>query len=284
MNPTISFEVFPPKTDAGVAELERTVDRLSVARPTFVSVTYGAGGGSRERSFDAIAAVARTGAEVTGHLTCVGQSTSEIDDVLARYRELGVSGVVALRGDPPAGIDGAYAPHPAGYHRTADLVAVAADRFEVTVSAYPEGHPHSADFDHDLDVLAEKVDAGATRAITQMFFDDTAFLRYRDRVDARGIAVEIVPGIFPVHSFRAVADFAARCGTSIPGWFARRFVGLDHEADRTHRVGAELAARQVAGLARHGVRHAHVFTLNRADLALAVCERLGMVQPIASVA
>jgi methylenetetrahydrofolate reductase (NADPH) len=281
---SISFEVFPPKRETALEDLEYTVKQLEAARPAFVSVTYGAGGSSRARSYEAIAAVGRGTRNVTGHLTCVGQSTDEIADVLDRYVELGVNGIVALRGDPPSGVNAPYTAHPNGYRRTADLVAAAADRFHVSVSAYPEKHPQSPDDRHDLDVLAEKVDAGATRAITQMFFDNDAFLRYRDRVEARGIDVAIVPGIFPVHSFPAVADFAARCAASIPPWFARRFVGLDQDAHSTLRVGAELAAQQIADLAHHGVEHAHVYTLNRAELALAVCQQLGLVHPIGAVA
>ncbi|NNE12756.1 MAG: methylenetetrahydrofolate reductase [NAD(P)H] [Ilumatobacter sp.] len=281
MTPSVSFEVFPPKESAGLVALGETVTQLAVARPSFVSVTYGAGGSDRQRSFDAIETVRRTGVGVAAHLTCVGQSRAAVRSVIARFDALGVRHIVALRGDPPHGIDAPYEPHPDGFTDTADLVrAIKAERADttVTVSAYPERHPQSPSFDHDLDVLAAKVDAGAERAMTQMFFDNASFLDYRDRVRSRGIDVPIVPGIFPVHSFPAVARFAGRCGASIPTWFADRFAGLDDDRAGTAEVAAELAAAQIAELAEHGVEHVHLYTLNRAELALAVCERLGLVE------
>jgi methylenetetrahydrofolate reductase (NADPH) len=277
----ISFEVFPPKCADTLGSLRHTLALLSAANPTFVSVTYGAGGSQRERSFDAIASVAEAGLGVAAHLTCVGQTTAEIDVVLERYATLGVSEVVALRGDPPGGVDGGYAAHPDGYQRTSDLVASAARRFAVNVSAYPERHPQSPSIDHDLDVLADKVEAGATKAITQMCFDNGALLRYRDRVARRGIDVAIVPGIFPIHSFSAVANFAARCGATMPEQLTARFAGLDQDAAASHDVAAQAAADQITELSEHGVEHVHVYTLNRADLALSVCERLGLVESAA---
>lgn len=277
MTPAISFEVFPPKTTAGLAILSDTVDRLAAVDPAFVSVTYGAGGSGRARSFAAVDTVARAGVTVAGHLTCVGQPTTEIDAVLDRYDELGVSQVVALRGDPPDGVDAPYSAHPDGYQRTADLVAAIAarDRFEIAVSAYPERHPQSPTDDHDLDVLAVKTDAGASRAITQMFFDNAVFERYRDRVAARGIDVELVPGVFPIHSIDAVGRFAERCGASIPAGVTDRFTGLDDDRAKA-AVAAEFAAEQIDGLARLGVDRVHLYTLNRADLALAVCDQLAI--------
>lgn len=273
---SVSFEVFPPKTHDGLVQLSAAVGRLTAADPAFVSVTYGAGGTDRERSFHAIDAVRATGVEVAAHLTCVGQSVADIHAVVDHYERLGVSRIVALRGDPPGGVDAPYTAHPDGFQRTADLVAAVADRFEVAVSAYPERHPQSPSLDHDLGVLAEKVGAGARRAVTQMFFDNRDFLTYRDAVRARGIDVEIVPGIFPIHSFPAVARFAARCGATMPAAVAARFAGLDDDPVATHDVAAELAAAQIAELATHGVRHVHLYTINRADLALDVCERLGL--------
>lgn len=275
----VSFEVFPPKTDDGLVQLADTARRLRVADPTFVSVTYGAGGTSRDCSFAAIDAVLASGVEVAAHLTCVGQSIDDVHAVVGRYEQLGVNRIVALRGDPPTGIDAPYEPHPDGFHSTADLVASVAGRFEVSVSAYPERHPQSPTVEHDLDVLASKVDAGATRAMTQMFFDNTTFLSYREAVRARDIDVALVPGIFPIHSFPAVARFASRCGASMPAWIAERFAGLDDDPRATHAVAAEVAASQIAELAAEGVGHVHVYTLNRAELALAVCERLGLVEP-----
>lgn len=277
-----SFEVFPPRTPDGLDSLRRTVDRLNAVGPEFVSVTYGAGGTDRHRSFEAIRTVGTAGATVAGHLTCVGQSTDDVDSVIDRYEALGVRHVVALRGDPPEGVGAPYTPHPRGYRRTADLVATLAARgsFEVAVSAYPERHPQSPSVDHDIDVLAEKVAAGARRAITQMFFDNACFLRYRDRIARRGVGVPLVPGIFPIHSLEAVSRFARRCGATIPNAVAARFDGLHDDPQASQHAAAELAAEQIEELAEHGVEHVHVYTLNRADLALAVCERLGLADPV----
>jgi methylenetetrahydrofolate reductase (NADPH) len=249
-----------------------------------VSVTYGAGGSDRERSFAAIDAVRSTGFDVAAHLTCVGQPRSDIDVVIDRYAALGVSQIVALRGDPPAGIDARYEPHADGYQRTADLVHTIKQRgdFAVAVSAYPERHPQSPTDDHDLNVLAEKVDAGADKAMTQMFFDNCRYLRFRDRARAYGIDVPIVPGIFPIHSFPTVARFAERCGASVPSRIADRFAGLDEDIDTTKVIAAELAAAQITELAAHGVEEVHIYTLNRADLALAVCRQLGVSPKVAA--
>lgn len=279
---TVSFEVFPPKTVDGLAQLTATVERLTAAAPRFVSVTYGAGGTDRERSFDAIRAVRSVGVEVAGHLTCVGQSVDDVHAVVDQYEALGVSQIVALRGDPPGGVDAPYAPHPDGYQRTADLVGAVARRFEVSVSAYPERHPQSPTVDHDLDVLAAKVAAGARRAVTQMFFENRDFVAYCDAVRGRGLAVDVVPGIFPIHSFPAVSRFAARCGAAMPASIAARFSGLDDDPRATREVAADVAAEQITELTAHGVRHVHLYTLNRPELALAVCERLGLVETAAA--
>ena len=278
MTLSISFEVFPPKSTDGLDGLRSTVSQLSEVGPAFVSVTYGAGGSDRDRSFAAIDAVRSEGFDVAGHLTCVGQARSDIDVVIERYAELGVTQIVALRGDPPGGVDASYQPHADGYQCTADLVTTIKQRgdFGIAVSAYPEGHPQSPTDDHDLDVLAEKVAAGADKAMTQMFFDNVQFLRYRDRARARGIDIPIVPGIFPIHSFPTVARFAARCGASIPSRVADKFAGLDDDIDTTQVVAAEIAATQIRELAAHGVDQVHIYTLNRADLALAVCQQLGV--------
>jgi methylenetetrahydrofolate reductase (NADPH) len=279
-----SLEVFPPRSADGLGALWDTVVQLGALDPLFVSVTYGAGGSDRHRSFDAIRTVGSTGAVVAGHLTCVGQSIADVDSVVDRYGALGVEHVVALRGDPPDGAGSAYAPHADGYQRTADLVAAVKRRaaFDVAVSAYPERHPQSPSLAHDLDVLAEKVAAGADRAITQMFFDNEQFLRHRDRVAARGLDIPLVPGVFPIHSFPAVARFAERCGATIPHTVAERFAGLDDDRDATHAIAADLAAEQIAELADQGVEHVHLYTLNRAELALAVGERLGAVDRVGS--
>ncbi len=284
MTLSISFEVFPPKSSDGLEGLRSTVSRLSDVTPTFVSVTYGAGGSDRERSFAAIDAVRSEGFDVAGHLTCVGQARSDIDVVIDRYAALGVSHIVALRGDPPGGVDAPYEPHVDGYHSTADLVRAIKQRgdFGVAVSAYPERHPQSPNDDHDLNVLAEKVAAGADTAMTQMFFDNCQYLRYRDRVCAYGIDIPIVPGIFPIHSFPTVARFAERCGASIPQRIAERFAGLDDDTDSTQVVAAELAASQIRELAAHGVENVHIYTLNRAELALEVCRQLGASVKVAA--
>ena len=279
-----SVEIFPPRDPEGHSALWDTVVQLGALDPMFVSVTYGAGGSDRDRSFDAIRTVREAGAPVAAHVTCVGQSAGDVDSVVDRFATLGVAHVVALRGDPPGGAGGAYSPHPDGYRRTADLVAAIKrrTRFDVAVSAYPERHPHSPSVAHDLDVLAEKVDAGADRAITQMYFDNALFLRHRDRVAARGLDIALVPGVFPIHSFPAVVRFAARCGATIPNTIAARFEGLDQHREATQTAAAELAAGQIAELAEHGVEHVHLYTLNRAELALAVGERLGVVDRVGS--
>lgn len=273
---TISFEVFPPKDTAGLGQLDATVAALETLGPTFVSVTYGAGGSDRDRSFAAIETIAKHGTTIAGHLTCVDQTRHDLDGVIDRYRSLGVEHIVALRGDPPGGIDAAYVAHPDGYAATAQLVAAARARgvAEVSVSAYPERHPQSPTSSHDLEILAAKVAAGATRAITQMCFDDEAIVRYVDEVDAAGIDVAVAPGIFPIHSFPTVARFARRCGATIPDRVAERFAGLDDDPETTAKVGAELAAEQITRLRDRGVTHAHLYTLNRAALVHAVCEQL----------
>ncbi len=280
MTPAISFEVFPPKTPAGLAALSRTVAELDAVEPAYVSVTYGAGGTDRDRSFEAVRVVREAGtAPVAGHLTCVGQSRDDVMDVIERYRDLGVGHVVALRGDPPSGIDAPYEPRADGFQSTADLVAAIKNWGEITVSvsAYPERHPQSPTDGHDLDVLAAKVAAGADQAMTQMFFDNAHYLAFRERVHAWGIDVPIVPGIFPIHSFPAVARFAERCGATIPESVARRFAGLDDDLRSTHRIAAELAAEQITELTDHGVEQVHLYTLNKADLALAVRHQLQLV-------
>jgi methylenetetrahydrofolate reductase (NADPH) len=281
MSVSVSFEVFPPKTPEGLRSLAETVARLDEADPAYISVTYGAGGSDRQRSFDAIETVrSASSAPVAAHLTCVGQSRREIDEVIEHYLALGVEHIVALRGDPPGGIDGAYRPHPEGFSSTDELVAAIKARepgLAVSVSAYPERHPQSPTDDHDLDVLAAKVGAGADQAMTQMFFDNASYLEYVRRVRARGIGVRIVPGIFPIHSFPTVERFAQRCGASMPTAIAQRFDGHHDDPAATHAIASELAAGQIGELAEHDVDHVHLYTLNRPELALAVCHRLSLV-------
>jgi methylenetetrahydrofolate reductase (NADPH) len=280
----VSFEFFPPKS----AEMEQTlwesVTRLAPLAPSFVSVTYGAGGSTRERTHATVKRMlAETSLTPAAHLTCVAATRDEVDGVIRSYHDAGVRHIVALRGDPIGGVGERYAPHPGGYRNAADLVAGIkriAD-VEVSVSAYPEKHPESADFDADLDMLAAKVDAGATRAITQFFFENDHYFRYLDRVRARGIGVPIVPGILPVQNFKQTRAFAARCGTTVPDWLARRFEGLDEDATTRRLIAAAVAAEQVVDLVDRGVSDFHFYTMNRADLVYAICHLLGL-RPIAS--
>ena len=215
--------------------LWETIKRLAPLTPNFVSVTYGAGGSTRERTHSTITRILNeTDLRPAAHLTCVGAARGEIDDIVGRYHDVGVRHIVALRGDPPGGIGTAYTTHPDGYQTSADLVAGIKRRhpdIEVSVSAYPEKHPESPDFDADIDVLKAKVDAGATRAITQVFFDNDLYFRYLDRVRARGIDIPIVPGIMPMHNFKQARNFVTRAGTSVPDWLAEKFDGLDDDAE-----------------------------------------------------
>jgi methylenetetrahydrofolate reductase (NADPH) len=279
-SPAISFEFFPPKTEEMERNLWETIKRLAPLVPTFVSVTYGAGGSTRERTHSTIARIlAETRLTPAAHLTCVGAARGEIDDIVDRYHEVGVRHIVALRGDPPGGIGTAYATHPDGYRHSADLVAGIKRQhgdIEVSVSAYPEKHPESRDFDADIDVLKAKVDAGATRAITQVFFDNDLYFRYLDRVRARGIKIPIVPGIMPMHNFKQARNFVTRAGTSVPDWLAEKFEGLDDDAETRKLVAATVAAGQVQKLAKHGVDTFHFYTMNRADLVFAISHLLGI--------
>src|SRR3954454_2705665 len=255
--PAISFEFFPPKTEEMEKSLWETIKRLAPLTPNFVSVTYGAGGSTRERTHSTIARIlSETELLPAAHLTCVGAARGEIDEIVARYHEVGVRHIVALRGDPPGGIGTSYTTHPDGYQTSAELVAGIKRRhgdIEISVSAYPEKHPESRDFDADIDVLAAKVDAGATRAITQVFFDNDLYFRYLDQVQARGITIPIVPGIMPMHNFKQARNFVSRAGTTVPDWLAEKFDALDHDADPRTLVAATVAAGQVQKLAKHGV-------------------------------
>jgi methylenetetrahydrofolate reductase (NADPH) len=278
--PAISFEFFPPKTDEMERSLWETITRLAPLSPNFVSVTYGAGGSTRERTHSTITRILNeTNLLPAAHLTCVGAARGEIDDIVGRYHEVGVRHIVALRGDPPGGIGTAYTTHPDGYQTSAELVAGIKKRhpdIEVSVSAYPEKHPESPDFDADIDVLKAKVDAGATRAITQVFFDNDLYFRYLDRVRARGIDIPIVPGIMPMHNFKQARAFVTRAGTSVPDWLAEKFDGLDDDAETRKLVAATVAAGQVQKLAKHGVDTFHFYTMNRADLVFAISHLLGI--------
>jgi methylenetetrahydrofolate reductase (NADPH) len=275
----VSFEFFPPKSDEAEVALWDAIGRLAPLQPNFVSVTYGAGGTTRERTQSTVARVVReTDLHPAAHLTCVGASRAEIGRVIAGYQEAGVRHVVALRGDPPGGVGSPYEPHPDGYRSTAELVSAIrrAGDFEVSVSAYPEKHPESASVEADLDVLEAKVDAGATRAITQFFFDNDVYFRYLDRVRRRGIEIPVIPGIVPVQNFRQTASFAQRCGASVPKWLADRFENLDEDPATRRLIAAAVAAEQVIDLLDRGVRDFHFYTMNRADLVYAICHLLGL--------
>jgi methylenetetrahydrofolate reductase (NADPH) len=280
---SVSFEFFPPKTEEMEKGLWESIERLSPLAPDFVSVTYGAGGSTRERTHATVRRIlSETALTPAAHLTCVAASRAEIDGVIHAYKEAGVRHIVALRGDPPGGVGEKYAPHPGGYRNAADLVAGIkriAD-IEVSVSAYPEKHPDSPTVTADIDMLKAKVDAGATRAMTQFFFENDRYFDYLDRVRARGIYIPIVPGILPVQNFRQTRSFAERCGASLPLWLAERFDGLDEDVATRKLIAAAVAAEQVLDLVERGVSEFHFYTMNRADLVYAICHLLG-VRPAA---
>ncbi len=275
----VSFEFFPPKTGKMEVSLWEAIERLAPLAPDFVSVTYGAGGSTRERTHATVARLIReTALKPAAHLTCVAATREEIDAVIRAYAGTGVRHIVALRGDPPGGVGTPYAPHPGGYVNAADLVAGIGriGGFEISVAAYPEKHPNSPTVEADIDMLKAKIDAGATRAITQFFFDNDHYYRYLDRVRARGIDVPVVPGLIPIHNFAQVARFASACGATIPASVARRFEGLEDDVDTTHLMAATVAAEQALGLAEQGVTDFHFYTLNRAKLVYAICHLLGL--------
>jgi methylenetetrahydrofolate reductase (NADPH) len=275
----VSFEFFPPKSEEMEKTLWDAIGRLAPLAPAFVSVTYGAGGSTRERTHTTVKRIlGETDLVPAAHLTCVAATRAEIDAVVRNYVAAGARHIVALRGDPVDGVGERYAPHPGGYINAADLVAGIkriAD-VEVSVSAYPEKHPDSPTVAADIDMLKAKVDAGATRAMTQFFFDNDLYFRYLDRVRARGISVPIVPGILPVQNFKQTKAFAERCGASVPAWLAERFAGLDGDAATRKLIAAAVAAEQVLDLVDHGVTDFHFYTMNRADLVYAICHLLGL--------
>ena len=275
----VSFEFFPPKSEEMEAQLWRAIERLAPLAPNFVSVTYGAGGTTRERTHATVRRILEeTSLRPAAHLTCVSATREEIVDVAREYWNTGVRHLVALRGDPAAGLGTTYEPHPGGFAYASDLVAGLrrAFDFELSVSAYPETHPAAGSMQAEIDNLKRKVDAGATRAITQFFFDNGIYLRYVERARAAGITVPIVPGIMPVTNFGQTKKFAAMCGTSVPDSMARHFDGLEDDADTRKLVAATLVAEQCTKLADEGVLDFHFYTLNRADLAYAICHILGL--------
>ena len=281
----VSFEFFPPADAAMEATLWCSLERLAPLAPRFVSVTYGADGSTRERTHGIVTRIQRQ-TRLTGapHLTCVGATRGEILDVARTYWDEGIRHLVALRGDPPRG-QGGYRPHPDGFAFAAELVAGlrAVAPFDISVAAYPEVHPEAPSAAADLENLKRKIDAGATRAITQFFYDIGVYLRFRDRCVAAGIDAPIVPGILPITRFPQVVRFARACGASVPQWLHERFAGLDEDAETRRLIAAAVAIEQVEELRRHGVREFHFYTLNRAELTYAICHALG-VRPLPQAA
>lgn len=277
-NLSVSFEFFPPKTEKMEAQLWESVAQLAPLNPSFISVTYGAGGTTRERTHDAVIRIQKeTGIPAAAHLTCVGASRGEIDDIARRYWDEGIRHIVALRGDPPEGSKN-YAPHPEGYAYAADLVAGLKNigDFDISVAGYPEVHPEALSAEADFDNVRRKIDAGANRIITQFFMEPEFFLRYRDRLAAAGVTVPVVPGILPVNNFESVRKFSKLCNTYLPDWLALLFEGLDDQPKTRNLVAATVAAEQCRVLYRNGVENFHFYTLNRAELALAICHMLGL--------
>ncbi len=274
----VSFEFFPPHSEEMQERLWSSIQRLEPLAPRFVSVTYGADGSTRERTHDVVERIVKeTDLTVAPHLTCVDASREEIADIARDYWNMGIRHIVALRGDPPAGT-GKYKPTPGGYAYASDLVAGLRDvaDFEISVAAYPEVHPEAPSAAFDLENLKRKLDAGASRAITQFFFDTELFLRFRDRCAVAGIDSAIVPGILPITRFAQMTKFAAHCGTNVPDWLRKRFEGLDDDAETRSLIAASVAIEQVQRLQSEGIEEFHFYTLNRAKLTVAICHALGV--------
>ena len=275
----VSFEFFPPKNEAMEERLWASIKKLETLNPDFVSVTYGAGGSTRERTHRTVTRMAQeTALKPAAHLTCVGSSKEEIKEIADGYWENGVRHIVALRGDPPEGIDEVYVPTQGGFAYSSDLVAglKKIHDFEVSVSAYPERHPESTNWDVEIDNLKKKVDAGATRAITQFFFSPDTFMRFLDRTLDAGIDIPIVPGLMLQPNFKGLKRMSGMCGVSVPDWYADLFDGLDKDPETRQLLTASLASELTAELFDRGVRHFHLYTLNRAELAYAVSRVLGL--------
>ena len=272
---SISFEFFPPKSEAAGDKLWQAIGRLAPLRPDFVSVTYGAGGSTRDRTHQCVKRIIdETDLKPAAHLTCVAASKTDVDSVVDDYAAAGVQHIVALRGDMPD--MGAFQPHAEGYDGSVALVAALAKRggFDITVSAYPEKHPESASLDADIDLLKAKIDAGATRAITQFVFDTEAHLRFRDRLAAAGITIPVIAGIMPTTNFAGAKRMAEACGAHVPQWLADAYEGLEEDADTRKHIAASVAIDQCRKLIDEGFENLHFYTLNQADLTFAVCRIL----------
>ena len=278
-NLSISFEFFPPKTAEMQTKLWSAIEKLGIYKPEFVSVTYGAGGSTRERTHETVTRiVSDTNLNVAAHLTCVNATKNEVDQVIQDYWDAGVRHLVALRGDPIDGVDGKYTPFEGGYANAAEL-SLGAKKiapFEISVGCYPEKHPESSCFDVDIELLKAKIDNGATRAITQFFYDNDVYFRYLDRVEKAGISIPIVPGIMPITNFKSLKRMASMCGTSLPSHLHSLFEDLEDDPQIRQLVAATVAADQCLELVEQGVSHFHFYTLNRSDLVCALCHRLGI--------
>ncbi len=276
----VSFEFFPPKNPEMEEKLWSTIERLNTLNPDFVSVTYGAGGSTKEPTGRTVKRlIAETDMKALAHLTCVNAPKEQVNETVREYKSYGVRGFVALRGDPATGMGTDYVAHPEGYQSSVDLIAgikAIDSSLDIFVSAYPEKHPESRDFATDIDLLKRKVDAGATRAITQFFFDNDLYESFVEKVRRAGIYIPILPGILPVHNFRQVTNFCSRSGTHVPSWLVERFEGLDNDTQTHALVASAVAAEQVLDLVERGVQDFHFYTMNRADLVFAICHLIGI--------
>lgn len=278
----VSFEFFPPKNETAEQQLWSAIERLAPLWPQFVSVTYGAGGSTRERTKNTVVRIRKeTDLEPAAHLTCVNATKEEIDDIAREYWDAGIRHILALRGDPPGGVGKKYEPHPGGYAYASDLVEglKKVHNFEISVAAYPDVHPEASSPGADLDALKRKIDAGADRAITQYFFDVNTYLRFLERCRAAGITVPIIPGLIPVTNFATVRRFSEACGTVIPDWLTQAFDGLEDDPETRRMVATAILVEQVQALIANGQREFHFYTLNRADLVFSICHLLG-IRPV----
>lgn len=274
----ISFEFFPPRSPDMEGQLWDAVIELGAWDPDFVSVTYGAGGSTKAPTLATVRRLLQeTSLDTAAHLTCVDAPRDDVRGVVEEYRASGVKRIVALRGDPSSGIGTAYVPHPEGYADTAELVAGLKELgdFDISVSAYPEKHPESADLAADIEMLKRKADAGAARALSQFFFDNDVYERYMEKVSAAGVTIPVIPGIMPIQNLTQLKRFAGRCGSSVPAFLDKRFEGYEDKPEERAKVAADVAAEQMEDLLRRGVKDFHIYTMNRAGLVSGVLERLG---------